>query len=143
MQYSNEKMLKHLKPFAQFDQNAVLVDGKYDLSIFHLKVFGTGISRIKWDSNALDMHWNPASFTDRDGRLMEIWIHGRLSKTGPQKFIDWVRKFLKPMGDPMFMILFVLKELNMICSYFYESENPWLYFIEVVSPRLILSLNDY
>jgi len=125
---------KLLAPFAQFDKD-VTTNGNFDPSFFYLPCFSDLLHNIGWDSNALDVGWNPTSYKVKSGADMEIWPKGKLSRTGPQKFIDWVRSALKPVYDPMFLILYICNKLNMINNKCYDERSPKLFFLTDVSPR--------
>ena len=132
----DDGMKRILAPFAQFHRG-VTADGNFDPSFFYLPSFQELLPKIKWDSNALDVEWNPSSFTDRAGVEQEIWPKGKLSRAGPQRFLNWVRATMKPIYDPMYIILLIAKKLNLMNNKWYDEQSPKLFFLTDVSPRFV------
>ena len=131
---STATMEKMLAPFAQFHQDKT-TNGDYDMP-FTLSSFKGLLRNIHWDSNVLDVDWNPDTFVDRAGSTQTIWVQKKsLTAAGPTKFIEWVRMTFKPLLDPMYILLYILKSLNMLNPFNFLDHTPTIFFLPDVSPR--------
>jgi hypothetical protein len=111
-------------------------------TLFSLSFLSKYREKITMDSEPIDPSWNPANGDENEDR--PIWVDGILHS---KKGIKRARNFLVSLRvthDPMFLILFVLKELDFIGADYSECEPDWFMdpcssLMSWITPRSVIT----
>ena len=98
--------------------------------IFSMGSLGEFLHAIDWNSNLLDVDWNPQVVqgisTSAPDEEFVLWDGTKLSTNSPIRFRRWEQKVVEPHKDSMALLLFVLNYMGVIeayCFYKYDSVN--------------------
>ena len=141
-------LFEALKPFSPFrkepDDTPLERDPNKMLSavigIFSLRRLGSFLQDISWNSNLLDVDWNPQTVTGistsaPSGEYV-IWDGAKLTANSPYRFRRWVQKVLEPQKDPMALLLHVLNHIGVInASHFHKYDSIDFVLFRRTTPR--------
>ena len=137
-----------LKPFSAFrrePENTKYSDDPNRIvsaiqNIFSLQKLNQYLQDITWNSNVLDLTWNPKFVTgistSNPSDEFILWDGSKLTVNTPYRFRRWVQKVVQPHKDPMALLLHVLKQMGAIdASLFYKYDSVDYVLSRKLTPR--------